>query len=125
MMVELGTVVWLKYDRFHLNRITFLFPVFCDSISTLYVHDVLHDGANERQDLLKARPNSIALVVSTENLTQNLYLGNERSMLLQVRYGVLNESYSVALRKSLGFMILGGRKRWGVGVGVGQLCASV
>ncbi|CAN0506901.1 unnamed protein product, partial [Laminaria digitata] len=35
------------------------------------------------QDLLKARPNSIALVVSTENLTQNLYHGNERSMLLQ------------------------------------------
>eukprot|EP00613_Pedinella_sp_CCMP2098_P026743 CAMPEP_0171702248 /NCGR_PEP_ID=MMETSP0991-20121206/11495_1 /TAXON_ID=483369 /ORGANISM="non described non described, Strain CCMP2098" /LENGTH=539 /DNA_ID=CAMNT_0012291579 /DNA_START=100 /DNA_END=1720 /DNA_ORIENTATION=- len=35
------------------------------------------------KDLLKARPNAIALVVSTENLTQNLYLGNERSMLLQ------------------------------------------
>ncbi|CAN0289094.1 unnamed protein product, partial [Hapterophycus canaliculatus] len=35
------------------------------------------------QDLLKARPNSVALVVSTENLTQNLYHGNERSMLLQ------------------------------------------
>lgn len=33
--------------------------------------------------LLAARPNSIALVVSTENLTQNLYLGNERSFLLQ------------------------------------------
>jgi 3-ketoacyl-CoA synthase len=36
------------------------------------------------KNLLKARPNAIALVVSTENLTQNLYLGNERSMLLQV-----------------------------------------
>ncbi|CAM9967239.1 unnamed protein product [Ectocarpus sp. 6 AP-2014] len=35
------------------------------------------------KDLLKARPNSVALVVSTENLTQNLYHGNERSMLLQ------------------------------------------
>lgn len=39
------------------------------------------------QDLLKARPNSVALVVSTENLTQNLYHGNERSMLLQARVG--------------------------------------
>ncbi|CAN0237768.1 unnamed protein product, partial [Ectocarpus sp. 4 AP-2014] len=29
------------------------------------------------KDLLKARPNSVALVVSTENLTQNLYHGNE------------------------------------------------
>ncbi|KAG5181206.1 3-ketoacyl-CoA synthase [Tribonema minus] len=35
------------------------------------------------RDLLMARPNSIALVVSTENLTQNLYHGNDRSMLLQ------------------------------------------
>eukprot|EP00968_Pinguiococcus_pyrenoidosus_P001266 scaffold57_cov254-Pinguiococcus_pyrenoidosus.AAC.19 len=33
--------------------------------------------------LLKARPNSVALVVSTENLTQNLYHGNQRSMLVQ------------------------------------------
>ncbi|CAN0540518.1 unnamed protein product, partial [Ectocarpus sp. 12 AP-2014] len=36
-----------------------------------------------------ARPNSVALVVSTENLTQNLYHGNERSMLLQVSRPVL------------------------------------
>jgi len=35
------------------------------------------------KQLLKARPNALALVVSTENLTQNLYLGNDRSMLLQ------------------------------------------
>ncbi|CAM9645785.1 unnamed protein product [Chrysoparadoxa australica] len=35
------------------------------------------------KDLLAARPNSRALVVSTEIITQNLYLGNERSMLLQ------------------------------------------
>jgi len=35
------------------------------------------------KQLLRSRPNSLALVVSTENLTQNLYLGNERSMLLQ------------------------------------------
>mmetsp|Transcript_20271 Transcript_20271/g.29955 ORF Transcript_20271/g.29955 Transcript_20271/m.29955 type:complete len:375 (+) Transcript_20271:148-1272(+) len=35
------------------------------------------------KDLLIARPNSKALIVSTENLTQNLYHGNERSMLLQ------------------------------------------
>eukprot|EP00617_Octactis_speculum_P013059 CAMPEP_0185781460 /NCGR_PEP_ID=MMETSP1174-20130828/102524_1 /TAXON_ID=35687 /ORGANISM="Dictyocha speculum, Strain CCMP1381" /LENGTH=529 /DNA_ID=CAMNT_0028471449 /DNA_START=74 /DNA_END=1663 /DNA_ORIENTATION=+ len=33
--------------------------------------------------LLKSRPNCLALVVSTENLTQNLYHGNDRSMLLQ------------------------------------------
>lgn len=31
----------------------------------------------------------MALVVSTENLTQNLYHGNERSMLLQVCVGVV------------------------------------
>jgi len=30
------------------------------------------------QDLLAARPGSLALVVSTENITQNLYQGNER-----------------------------------------------
>lgn len=35
------------------------------------------------KQLLRSRPNALALVVSTENLTQNLYLGNERSMLLQ------------------------------------------
>mmetsp|Transcript_15144 Transcript_15144/g.34981 ORF Transcript_15144/g.34981 Transcript_15144/m.34981 type:complete len:537 (-) Transcript_15144:76-1686(-) len=36
------------------------------------------------KDLLNARGrNGLALVVSTENLTQNLYLGNDRSMLLQ------------------------------------------
>jgi 3-ketoacyl-CoA synthase len=35
------------------------------------------------KQLLRARPNALALVVSTENLTQNLYLGNDRSMLLQ------------------------------------------
>uniref|UniRef100_A0A7S2XYV1 3-ketoacyl-CoA synthase n=1 Tax=Fibrocapsa japonica TaxID=94617 RepID=A0A7S2XYV1_9STRA len=33
--------------------------------------------------LMESRPHSTALVVSTENLTQNLYHGNERSMLLQ------------------------------------------
>ncbi|XP_021767205.1 3-ketoacyl-CoA synthase 1-like [Chenopodium quinoa] len=32
--------------------------------------------------LLKARPNSYALVFSTENITQNWYFGNDRSMLL-------------------------------------------
>lgn len=36
------------------------------------------------KNLLRSRPNALALVVSTENLTQNLYLGNDRSMLLQV-----------------------------------------
>uniref|UniRef100_A0A7S2WTL4 3-ketoacyl-CoA synthase n=1 Tax=Rhizochromulina marina TaxID=1034831 RepID=A0A7S2WTL4_9STRA len=35
------------------------------------------------KNLLRSRPNSIALVVSTENLTQNLYRGNERMMLIQ------------------------------------------
>jgi len=35
------------------------------------------------KNLLAGRPNSLALVVSTENLTQNLYLGNERGFLLQ------------------------------------------
>jgi 3-ketoacyl-CoA synthase len=33
--------------------------------------------------LLASRPGSLALVVSTENITQNLYLGNQRSMQLQ------------------------------------------
>jgi 3-ketoacyl-CoA synthase len=32
---------------------------------------------------LSSMPNSVALVVSTENLTQNLYRGNERSFLVQ------------------------------------------
>jgi 3-ketoacyl-CoA synthase len=35
------------------------------------------------KELLQNRPGTIALVISTENLTQNLYLGNEKSMLLQ------------------------------------------
>jgi predicted naringenin-chalcone synthase len=35
------------------------------------------------QNILAARPNARALVVSTENLTQNLYHGNERGFLLQ------------------------------------------
>jgi predicted naringenin-chalcone synthase len=35
------------------------------------------------QNLLSARPDSLALVVSTENITQQLYVGSQRSMLLQ------------------------------------------
>jgi 3-ketoacyl-CoA synthase len=35
------------------------------------------------KNLLAAKPNALALVVSTENLTQNLYHGNDRSFLLQ------------------------------------------
>lgn len=35
------------------------------------------------KNLLASRPNCKALVISTENLTQNLYHGNERSFLLQ------------------------------------------
>jgi len=35
------------------------------------------------QNLLTARPGSLALVLSTENITQQLYTGNQRSMLLQ------------------------------------------
>ena len=35
------------------------------------------------KQLIRNRPNSLAVVVSTENLTQQLYLGNKRSMLLQ------------------------------------------
>ena len=35
------------------------------------------------KNILAAKPHSTALVVSTENLTQNLYLGNERGFLLQ------------------------------------------
>mmetsp|Transcript_58919 Transcript_58919/g.138082 ORF Transcript_58919/g.138082 Transcript_58919/m.138082 type:complete len:589 (+) Transcript_58919:77-1843(+) len=35
------------------------------------------------KQLLENRPGSLALVVSTENITQNLYRGNEKSMLLQ------------------------------------------
>jgi len=34
------------------------------------------------KDLLKANPNSYALVLSTENITLNWYFGNDRSMLL-------------------------------------------
>lgn len=35
------------------------------------------------KELLQNRPGSRALVISTENLTQNLYTGNEKAMLLQ------------------------------------------
>mmetsp|Transcript_4323 Transcript_4323/g.9689 ORF Transcript_4323/g.9689 Transcript_4323/m.9689 type:complete len:532 (+) Transcript_4323:133-1728(+) len=35
------------------------------------------------KNMLAAKPNSTAMIVSTENLTQNLYHGNERSFLLQ------------------------------------------
>merc|ERR1712196_305441 len=35
------------------------------------------------KQLLQAKPNSRALVVSTENLTQNMYMGNERRFLVQ------------------------------------------
>lgn len=35
------------------------------------------------KNLLAAKPHSTALIVSTENLTQNLYHGNERAFLLQ------------------------------------------
>ena len=35
------------------------------------------------KNLLAAKPNSTALILSTENLTQNLYLGNDRGFLLQ------------------------------------------
>lgn len=35
------------------------------------------------KNLLAAKPQSTALIVSTENLTQNLYHGNERAFLLQ------------------------------------------
>jgi len=35
------------------------------------------------KQLLENRPGSLALVVSTENITQNLYRGNQKSMLLQ------------------------------------------
>jgi len=35
------------------------------------------------KELLQNRPGARALVVSTENLTQNLYTGNEKAMLLQ------------------------------------------
>jgi 3-ketoacyl-CoA synthase len=34
------------------------------------------------QQLLQVYPNSLALVVSTENITQNWYFGNDRSMLI-------------------------------------------
>jgi len=35
------------------------------------------------KQLIQNKPNSTALVVSTENLTQNLYTGNNRSMMMQ------------------------------------------
>lgn len=35
------------------------------------------------RQLMEARPNSLALVVSTENITQNLYRGSDTSMLVQ------------------------------------------
>ena len=35
------------------------------------------------KNLMASRPNCTALIVSTENLTQNLYLGNEKAFLLQ------------------------------------------
>lgn len=35
------------------------------------------------KNILAGRPHSLALVVSTENLTQALYLGNDRAFLLQ------------------------------------------
>ena len=35
------------------------------------------------RNIMAGRPNSTALIISTENLTQNLYHGNERSFLLQ------------------------------------------
>jgi len=35
------------------------------------------------KQLLQARPNSTALVISTENITQNMYMGNERKFLVQ------------------------------------------
>jgi 3-ketoacyl-CoA synthase len=35
------------------------------------------------KNMLAAKPNSTALIMSTENLTQNLYLGNDRGFLLQ------------------------------------------
>ena len=35
------------------------------------------------KNLMASKPNSIALIVSTENLTQALYLGNDRSFLVQ------------------------------------------
>jgi hypothetical protein len=35
------------------------------------------------KNLLASRPGSLALVISTENITPNLYMGNQRSMQLQ------------------------------------------
>ena len=35
-----------------------------------------------QQSFVQVYPNSRALVVSTENITQNWYFGNERSMLI-------------------------------------------
>jgi len=40
-------------------------------------------GIELAQNVLRSHPSKVALVVSTENLTQNLYHGNDRSMLLQ------------------------------------------
>jgi len=34
------------------------------------------------KDLLQVHPNSLALVFSTENITQNWYRGNDRSMIV-------------------------------------------
>lgn len=34
-------------------------------------------------NILRGRPNTTAMIISTENLTQNLYTGNERGFLLQ------------------------------------------
>jgi len=60
------------------------------------------------KNMLAAKPNAIALVVSTENLTQNLYLGNERGFLLQntlFRCGgaamILSNKWTDALRAKL------------------------
>lgn len=40
-------------------------------------------GIELAQNVLRSHPGKVALVVSTENLTQNLYHGNDRGMLLQ------------------------------------------
>lgn len=63
------------------------------------------------QSLLAARPNLTALVVSTENLTQNLYRGNERAFLVQntlFRCGgaamILSNKWTDGFRASLKLM---------------------
>ena len=60
------------------------------------------------KNMLASKPNAVALVVSTENLTQNLYLGNERGFLLQntlFRCGgaamILSNKWTDALRAKL------------------------